>query len=255
MTDKEKRQMRQRAEDAMFNRMLLCLLGVIIAEAVILLVKRFYIEVPGGDAALAVSLAMLHFFSVFNFAGVVLAVLGVIWSVRNHKNGKSIRLPVICTIAVTCLWVISVLAYCFNETGVKLLVALPFVAAVLILIYFLYQPAFFVGTVISGFGMAGLWCLRQSQNTFVTICFVIGWVLLAVISVLAYLLKKNGGKLGKCKLVNDPKTYMTCWITCAVVFVATLLGFIMGAGVAYYLLYALVGWLFCMAVYFTVKMM
>ena len=41
MTDKEKRQNRQRAEDAVFNRMLFCLLGVIIAEAVILLVKRY----------------------------------------------------------------------------------------------------------------------------------------------------------------------------------------------------------------------
>ena len=255
MTDKEKRQMRQRAEDAMFNRMLLCLLGVVIAEAVILLVKRFYIEVPGGEVALAVSLALMNIFSVYNFAGVVLAVLGCIWCVRTKKQEKSIRLPAICTVAVTALWIISVMAYCFNETGVKLLVALPFVAAVLILVYFLYQRAFFVGAVISGFGIAGLWCLRQAQNTFVTVCFVIGWVLLVAISALAYVLKKNGGKLGKVKLITDQMSYMTCWITCAVVLVATLLGFIMGAGVAYYLLYALVGWLFCMAVYFTVKMM
>jgi hypothetical protein len=39
------------------------------------------------------------------------------------------------------------------------------------------------------------------------------------------------------------------------VLVATFLGFILGAGVAYYLIYVLVAWLFCMAVYFTVKMM
>lgn len=255
MTDKEKRQMRQRAEDAMFNRMLLCLLGVVIAEAVILLVKRFYIEVPGGETALAVSLAMMHFFSIYNFAGVILSVLGCVWSIRAKRQNKSVRLPVVCTVILTALWIISVLAYCFNETGVKLLVALPFVAALLILVYFLYQRAFFVGTVICGFGIAGLWCLRQAQNTFVTICFVIGWILLVAISALAYVLKKNGGKLGKFKLVNDQKSYQTCWITCAVVMIATLLGFIMGAGVAYYLLYALVGWLFCMAVYFTVKMM
>ena len=103
--------------------------------------------------------------------------------------------------------------------------------------------------------MAGLWCLRQSQGTLVKVGFVVGWIVLIAIAVLAYLLKKNGGKLGKWKLVSDPKSYVPCWITCAVVLAATLLGFILGAGVAYYLIYVLVAWLFCMAVYFTVKMM
>ena len=253
MTDKEKRQSRQRAEDAVFNRMLFCLLGVIIAEAVILLVKRFYIDVTSSN--LSVAIALDSIFSVFVYVGLVLTILGVAWCVWKRKKSKPIRLPLVCTVVVACLWIIVLFAYCFYDIGMKLLVALPFVAAVLILIYFLYQRAFFVSSVLTGCGVAGLWCLRQSQSILVKAGFVVGWIVLIAIAVLAYLLKKNGGKLGKLKLVSDPKSYVPCWITCAVVLAATLLGFILGAGVAYYLIYVLVAWLFCMAVYFTVKMM
>lgn len=255
MTDKEKRQNRQRAEDAAFNRLLLCLLGVIIAEAVILLVKRFYIDVTGSELSMAIALVLANIFSVFVYAGFALAVLGVIWCIWRAKHGRSLRLPVVCTTVVVCLWIIALFAYCFYATGVKLLIAMPFAAGVLILIYFLYQRAFFVSALLTGCGMSGLWCLRQSQRTLVKAGFVVGWVVLLAVAILAYLLKKNGGKLGKRSLVTDPKSYLPCWLTCAVVFVATLLGFLLGVGMAYYLLYVLVAWLFCLAVYFTVKMM
>lgn len=255
MTDKEKRQNRQRAEDAAFNRLLLCLLGVIIAEAVILLVKRFYIDVTGSELSMAIALALANIFSVFVYVGLAFTVLGVIWCIWSYRKHKPIRLPAICTVVVACLWIIALFAYCFYEPGVKLLIAMPFAAGVLILIYFLYQRAFFVSALLTGGGMAGLWCLRQSQRLLVKAGFAAGWIVLLAVAVLAYLLKKNGGKLGKWKLVSDPKSYLPCWITCAVVFAATLLGFLLGAGMAYYLIYALVAWLFCLAVYFTVKMM
>lgn len=255
MTDKEKRQKRQGAEDVVFNRMLLCLLGVVIAEAVILLLKRFYIDFTGTDLSLAIAVGLSKVFAVFNIVGFVLIVLGVIWSVLSAKKNKPLRLPAICTVVVGCLWIISMLAYHFYDTGVKMLVALPIVAAVLILIYFLYQRAFFVNAILCGCGMAGLWCFRQSQGTLVTVAFVIGWIALIAIAVITYLLKKKGGKVGKYQLVHDQKSYGICWVTCAVVLVATLLGFILGAGFAFYLLYVLIGWLFCLAVYFTVKLM
>ena len=48
---------------------------------------------------------------------------------------------------------------------------------------------------------------------------------------------------------------MSIWLTCAVVAVALLLAFLLGAAVTYYLLYVLIGWLFCLAVFYTVKML
>ena len=109
MTDKEKRQNRQRAEDAVFNRMLFCLLGVIIAEAVVLLVKRFYVDVTNSN--LAVAIALDSIFSVFVYVGLVLTILGVAWCVWKYKKSQSIRLPLVCTVVVACLWIITLFAY------------------------------------------------------------------------------------------------------------------------------------------------
>ena len=254
MTEKEKRQGRQHAEDAAFNRMLFCLLGVVLAEAVVPLVKRFYVEGVGGNLALRIAIGLGRVFSVFNFVGIALIALGVIWSVLRRKQNKPFTWPVILTVAVACLWVISVVTYFFFDAGIKLLVALPFAAAVLILIYFLYQKTFFVAAVLNGLGILGLWSIRQSQGLVVKLGVVAGCVVLIAVAAVAYLLKKNGGKLGKIKLTADNKSYITCWINCAVVLVAVLIG-LAAAGLAYYLLYVLIAWMFCQAVYFTVKMM
>ena len=53
MTEKEKRQQRRNEEDAIFNRMLLWLVGAVIAEAVALFVKRFYVDITASDFDIA----------------------------------------------------------------------------------------------------------------------------------------------------------------------------------------------------------
>ena len=258
MTDKEKRQQRRSAEDAAFNRMLLCMVGAIAAETIILFVKRFYIDITGGGADIAIATGLMYFFRVFVYAGLAMTAAGLVWCTLARKNRGKLALPAICTAVVCFLWVLSVMTYYLDETGVKILMVLPAVAAVLILIYFLYQRAFFVNAILTGCGMAALWGYRQfypTHPTAVTLAFAVGWAGLAGIAFAAYLLKKNNGRLGKLRLVSDQRCYPACWLTCAVIFAATLLGFLLGAGLAYYLIYVLIGWLFCLAVYFTVKLM
>ncbi len=257
MTDKEKRQQRYSEEDALFNKMLLWLVGVIVAEAIVLFVKRFYIEITPKDFDIAIATALSTFFLIFMILGLVLTVLGIIWCVFAQKKGKSLRLPGILTAVVAFLWIVSVLTRLLGAVGVSILVVLPIVAAVLILIYFLYQRAFFVNTVLAGCGMAGLWCFRQfydSRPVFMTVLFVVGWLVLIAVAVLAYVLKKQGGKLGKSQIVQDQKSYTACWLTCAVVIISTVLALILGSALAFYLIYVLIGWLFCLAVYYTVKL-
>lgn len=257
MTDKEKRQKRHSEEDAVFNRLLLWLAGVVVAEAIVLFVKRFYINVTGRDFDIAMFSILGTFFSVFMYVGLVLTVLGAVWCCINLKKHKGIRLPGILTAVVAFVWIVSLIVKILGENGVQIMTLLPIVAAVLILIYFLYQRAFFVNAIISGCGMAGLWCFREyfaSHAALMIVLLVLGWLILAAVSVLAYLTKKNGGKLGKTLVVEDKTSYVACWLTCAVVFVSTVLTLILGASFAFYLIYALIGWLFCLAVYYTVKM-
>lgn len=257
MTEKEKRQMRHKEEDVIFNRMLLWMAGVIVAEAVVLFVKRFYIDITARDFDIAMAQFLSGFFGIFMYAGCVLTIAGIVWCALAKKSGRSTKLPTALTAAVAFIWVLSLFSYVLSDVGVKVMMVLPIVAAVLILIYFLYQRVFFVNTVLTGFGMAGLWCFRQfydAHTTFMVVMFVLGWVVLAAIAVLAYVLKKHNGKLGKCQVVTDHKSYAACWLTCAVVAAATILTMILGSGYAFYLIYVLIGWLFCLAVYYTVKL-
>lgn len=257
MSNIDKRRQRHSDEDAVFNKMLLCLVCVIIAEAVVLLVKRFYIEATASDFGIALFKILDVSFAVFVILGFVLTVLGIVWCLLAQKKEKSLKLPGILTAVVAFLWVLSVFARLLSTVGIRIMVVLPIVAAVLILIYFLYQRAFFVNTILTGCGMAGLWCFRQfydSHPVFMIAAFVVGWLVLIAVAVFAYSLKKNGGKLGKNQIVNDQKSYNACWLTCAVVMVSTVLALVLGLSLAFYLIYALIGWLFCLAVYYTVKL-
>lgn len=258
MTEKEKRSQRRTAEDAVFNRMLLCLLGAVVAELVILLVKRFYVDINGSDISITIAGGLMVFFQVFRFLGLALIVAGIVWTVLYARTGKKVRLPAICTCVVIFLWIVTMLAYYLFDAGVRILMVLPAVAAVLILIYFLYQRAFFVNAILTGGGMAALWLYRQyymNHPTAITLCFAAGWIVLAAVAVLAWKLNSTGGKLGKVRLMPEKSSYGITWLTCGITAAAMLLGLLLGAGIAYYLIFVLVAWLFCQAVYFTVKLM
>lgn len=254
MTEKEKRNQRRSEEDAVFNRMLLCLLGAVIAEVVVLLVKRFYVDM----VSIAFANVLLGFFQIFQYAGLILTVAGIIWCVLWKKNGKKLTAPAIFTAVVFGLWVISVIAYYLFDSGIRILMFLPAVAAVLILVYFLYQRAFFVSAILTGGGMAALWLYRQYYHGHpvrVTACIVAGLIVLALVAVFSGKLRKTDGKLGKTQLMPVGSNYLVLWLTCAIAAVAMILGLLLGATIAYYLIFVLVGWLFCQAVYFTVKLM
>lgn len=258
MMEKGKRQQRQSAEDATFNKMLIWLAGAIVSEVLILLVKRFYIEFTLTDASIAIASGLSAFFKVFQFVGLVLAVLGVAWTVLTLKQRKKARLQVACTAVVLVLWIIAIFAYHLYDTGVRILMVLPAVAAVLIVIYFLYQKAFFINAILTGGGMAALWLYRQyymNHPTAVTVCFVGGWVVLALVAALTVRLRRNDGQLGSVRLLPEKSSYIMVYVTCGVTAAAMLAGLLLGSGVAFYATLVLVGWLFCQAVYYTVKLM
>ncbi len=257
MADQAKRQQRRNEEDAVFNRMLLWLVGAVVAEAVVLVVKRLYVDFRLTDLEISIATGLMNFFRVFTFAGLALTVLGVVWCLAVRKKQKGLRLAVGCTAAVGFLWIVALLCWRLYDTGVKLLVALPIAAAVLILIWFLYQRAFFCSAVITACGLALLWVFRQYggvRGGGVTVLFVLAWALLIAAAALLLAARRKGGHLGRLS-IQGTFVYVSIWLTCAVVAAALLLAFLLGAAVTYYLLYVLIGWLFCLAVFYTVKML
>lgn len=255
MFDKGKREQRHDKEDAAFNKMLLWLAGAVVAELFILLIKQIYVnfllDTAGAD--------VLHmFFSVFRIAGAVLAVAGLAWTVMKRRKGESAVLPGALTGAAAGLWVLSVFAYYLYDVGMNIVMLLPAVAAVLIVIFFLYQRVFFLNAVLSAGGLLALWLYRQyyaEHPTMVTALFVGGFVVLAAALVLTFLLRGSDGRLGGLQVMPAGTSYVITWITCVVTAAAMALALALGVTAAFYLLFAVVAWVFIQAVFFTVKLM
>ena len=255
MFEKDKREQRRKQEDAAFNKMLLWLLGAVVVELLLLLIKKFYVNFAAGTA---VARVLLNFFHIFTFLGAVLTAAGIVWAVLYYRKGKHIRVPCICTAAVGGLWVLSVMVYYLYETGINVMLLLPAVAAALIVVYFLYQRVFFLNALMAADGLLLLWLYRRYYTwhpTAIRLFFVGGFVLLAAALVLAFLLRRADGELGGLRLTPPDTDYRMTWITCGVTALAMVLTLALGATAGLYLLFALVGWVFIQAVFFTVQLM
>lgn len=255
MFEKGKREQRRSQEDTTFNKMLLWLAVAVVVELLILLVKQMYVDVWLGFGA---AHALLVFFTVFRFVGAALVVAGVVWSVLWGRSGRSLFLPLACTAGAALLWLVSLFAYYLSEVGLNIMMVLPAAGAVLIVIYFLYQRAFFYNAMLAGGGLVAVWMYRQyywEHPTLIRLSFIAGFVVLAAGAVLAFVLRRNGGKLGGVRVMPPDSNYVITWITCAVTAVAMAVTLAVGGTVAFYLLFVLGGWLFVQAVFFTVKLM
>lgn len=255
MFEKGKRAQRQSEDDKIFNRMLLWLAGAVGVELLLLLLKKVYVEMKWGGVPAKM---LLDFFKVYCIAGAVLVVGGIVWAVLTYRMGRRLTLPVAITCAAALLWVVSLVSRFFYPEGMKILLMLPAGAAVLIVIFFLYQRPFFYNAVFAGGALMAVWLYGRYyliRPRVIMACFIGGWVILAAAAALAFVLRNNDGKLGRVRVLPPSSNYMMTWITCGVAALAMVLALILGVSMSHYLLYVLAAWLFAQAVFFTVKMM
>lgn len=255
MFEKGKRERRNKEDDAVFNRMLLWLAGAVGVELIILLLQKMYVEMLFGAEVAA---GMKGFFQVFAVAGAVAAVGAVVWAVLSSRSGKSTVLPLAVAGGAALLWIISLVSYFLYDEGMRILMMLPAAGAVLILIFFLYQRPFFFNALLTGGGLLALWMHRRyymDHPKMITAGIVAGVLILAAVAALTFQLRKTDGKLGPIRVVPVGSNYMMTWITCGVTAAAMVLALLLDVSMSLFLLFALVGWLFAQAVFFTVKMM
>lgn len=252
MSEQGKRLQRQKQEDAVFNKMLIWLAGCVVVEGLSLLLRWVY------TYRLYMVVGLNAFFGVFRFLGAAVFVAGCVWTgVTLFKGGKK-TLPLACTGAALWVWILSFLCYGNNPSGLIAVCVLPAVVAVLAVIFFLYQREFFYDAVLSGVGIAALWAFRQlfMNHPRMTYCgFAAVWVLMILAAAAAFRLSKRGGMLGPVRVFSAKTSYLPFYLTCAAVALALLAALILGVGAAYYIIFVLIGWLFCLAVYYTVKLM
>ncbi|MBP1736433.1 MAG: hypothetical protein H6Q60_314 [Oscillospiraceae bacterium] len=166
-----------------------------------------------------------------------------------------------------CALVLELILFWVNQWfPISLLQALTAVVpilAVIAMIYYLYQFEFFFITLVSVTGILGLWQFRLTAGgnsaSLGLACLVL--TLILIISSLAFLifLQCNSGSIHiqskTIRLVRSNTSYVLPDITCGLSALALLGGLFFGSSIAYYIIFAIVAWLFIMAVYYTVKMM
>ncbi|MEG2421670.1 MAG: hypothetical protein RSB55_08965 [Oscillospiraceae bacterium] len=259
MQAKEKQTKRQR-EDAALNRVLLWFGGAVLLELLVLLMNRFYINFDTTSTQVVFVLSKVIL--VLIWAGALGAIGSAAWLVTCRMAKKPLLVPTALLVASA-----SVAACCFitlqwRNEGVRLLYTLIPAAAVLALIYYLYQREFFTVSLLSGGALFSTWTLWKAAGTPSTgaylLCAVVGALALAV-ALLARVLQKGDGVLvrGEKKLRLLPKkaTYSCIYLTCGITAAILLCGLIFGAVVAYAALFVAVAWIFIMAVYYTVRLM
>lgn len=258
----EKHEDRSRKEDAVLNRVLIWFGAAVAAEFVMLLLNRFYINYTTASAEITLASALSKILWPVSLVALVCAAACAAWYFSTAKKGGKTALPFVLGWVSLAVSVCLGVTYWFNATGVQFLCGVIPVVAVMALVYYLYQREFFTVTVLSAVGILGLWIIRKGAGSHAVLIYsyvVAAAVVMLLAALLFRMLQKNGGTLvrGERKFHIFPSgaNYGMLYLSCGVVAAVLIAACFLGTAVAYYLIFALVAWLFVMAVYYTVKLM
>lgn len=255
----EKMELRRKQENAQLNKLLLWFAAAFGFEVIALFVKRFLINYNQSSLTeIRLALALSKILMVLQFVAPVLLAAAVVWAVCAYKKEKPWKLPLILAGVFAGLSVLAIGVYQSRTTGMTFVSALPLVIAVLAFVYFLYQREFFFSTVLCGMGVFALWFYRRAFAGRAAVVIALFVVLLVVLACAAVLLRKlsgNGGMWKTRRILPDKTDYRPAYLSIGLTALALLAALVGGATVAYYAIYVLIIWLFCMVVYYTVRMM
>ena len=180
----------------------------------------------------------------------------VVWVVLRLKQGGRAGLQLSLAAVSAALYLCAQITLVFQESGIRMLFWLVPAWAALALVYYLYQREFFLSALVSGVGVLGLWFVRHAgASSFYTIGAV---AVILVLAVMMLWLKGHGGRLfsGEAgQLLPEEAGYPLMLLSCVISLAAIAIAAFVGGALSYYLLYAMVAWLFALLVYYTVKMM
>ena len=253
---KEERLAKKQKEDQALNRVLWWFGGAVVLEFFLLLLNRFGINFDAQGAGLAAGI--FRFLWVFAWVSLALAVAGVIWWTLARKRGGKTFVPGLCALIFASLFGCAFAAGMWKELGVQFLYVCVPVVAVLALIYYLYQREFFLVALMGGLTLFSMWAYRKLiyvEMRLVYGIFAAVAVLTVLAVVLAVILQRGKGRLGRTRVLPKRANYLPLYIAGVVTLVSLAVTFLMGANAAYVCLIGTVAWLFGAAVYYTVRLM
>ena len=253
--DKKQREERRRQEDIALQRGLLWVVGAVVLEALLVLVNRYYINYYVNEVAVTNALDKVLRF--LRMGAPVAAVLALVWTGWQLKQGKTFGWQLVLTLALSAVSVCAHVIIKFWGAGVSMLFWLVVAWAVLALVYYIYQREFFLGACACGMSVLALWFVRYGTAALLETILVLAAI--AVVAAASFWMKKNDGALpiGPKPLQFLPKktNYSVLLVTSLASLVVVVGAMILGATAAYYLMFVMIAWLFALFVYYTVKLM
>lgn len=254
--DRNEREARRHQEDRALNKALIWVGVAIVLEFLLVLVNRYYVNYNTSTESINRVLAIQAALVGLRWVSLVALAVCVVWMlVQLSKNGNAV-LPGVLAIAAGGLLLCSHVILNFRDTGLRMMFWMVPAWAALALVYYLYQREFFFSALISGLGLLGLWFVRHASPLGLYTILVV--VVLVLLTLGLFLLKKKDGLFqlgkGKARLLPAEANYSLIFLSFVVSLVVIALAAFLGGSMAYYLLYAMVAWLFALLVYYTVKM-
>ena len=256
--DKKQRDDRRHQEDVALTRALLWVAAAVILEALLVFLNRFYINYSLDETAIDLMLLLHSVLQGVRIGGIVAALAAFVWAaVQARKGGKAI-LPLLIGLGAGALAVCSHVVMKYKGTGLSMLFWLVVAWAALAVVYYLYQKEFFLGLTAAGMSVLGLWFVRYGGGVSYEVALLLAGILL-VLAVTLWLKKKGGAlpfpKAAPIQFLPADCSYTATLISCLGSLLVLAAAMALGATVAYYLIFAMLAWIFALFVYYTVKMM
>lgn len=256
--DKKQSEARRRQEDTALNHGLIWVGAAIVLEALLMLVNRYYINFRISDQGVALAELISGLMKYIRIGGPILGILCLVWAVLRFRKGEKAGLPTTLALACGALAICAHVAKTYQENGMRMLFFLVPAWAGLALVYYLYQKEFFLAASASGMSVLGLWFVRATGGLGLESALML--VGIVIIAAIALWLKKSGGVLHKAdgsevSVLPKNASYLLIFASCVVGLAVVAAALALGATVSYYLIFAMVAWLFVLLVYYTVKLM
>lgn len=261
--ENKKNAARKKQEDLALTRALIWFGAAMVLEFLLLLVNKYYVNFTADSASINLALAMGTVVKVTTALGLAGAAVCGFFGWKKAKADKALPfLWLVLTVSMLALGFGSGLIVLFYRAAVELLYILVPAAAVLALVYYLYQKEFFFSACSVGVGLLGLWLTRKYNSThdlLITLYSVAGAVVLLAILLLVLKLKKDHGVLTlkgtQFTVLPKQSCYLPMILSTIIGLAALAAALLLNGTAAFYLLFALLAWLFVLLVYYTVKMM
>lgn len=262
--EKQKQRMdKQRREDAALTKTLYWLVGAVLLEGLLFLIKRYLIDYELTEESVDLAILVSKVVGVAAVVGLLLAALFIVLAVLRHRKagGNQALFWVLGTFFLG-LGLMCALVWRYRADAVSLLLYLIPVIMVLALIYYLYQREFFSEALCSALGILGIWFVfRDSvRSPSTNMALIAVALLLLAVAVLTGVLQSKQGALplksGPVQILPKNANYVLIYISCAIGLAALAAALVLGGSINVMLYYAApVAWVLVMAVYHTVKLM